>query len=422
MNTNMKRLFAFCLGVTLVLASLTACSNKKIDNNPQKDDGVKEQIVEDTRISFYACPDNLLHPSLYYDAIENAAKKNGIQADYSDLHNATYDFFPFYEQIKDDIKNADIAYINQESMIGGTHREIQAFPLFNSPSAMGNTLAELGFDVVNIAHNHMLDCGINGMEFSKYLFDSLNVNLLGYYPSQKSTDDIMIIERQGIKVAFLTYTYSTNGISKPDSSEFVIPYFEEELMERQIKIAKEKADFIIVSCHWGDEYSYNLNSMQKKYAKFLSDREVDVILGMHPHCIQPVEWLTKENGYKTLAVYSLGTMVSGIRKGASALAGILSLNIVKNGKTGEVYIEKPQFLPTVVHYVWGGNYVATNDTASRNFEIYYLKDYTEALAQKHAIVRTEKKEGKTTLIGGGFTVENLQKTVEKYIPEEFLPK
>ena len=105
----MKRLFALCLCAPLLLASLTACSNKKTDNNQPKDDGVKEQIIEDTRISFYACPDNLLHPSLYYDAIENAAEKNGIQADYSDLHNATYDFFPFYEQIKDDIKNADIA-------------------------------------------------------------------------------------------------------------------------------------------------------------------------------------------------------------------------------------------------------------------------------------------------------------------------
>lgn len=419
-----KTLLIFLLIIALLLPMFVACSDEGADKNALQEQSNTSDNTDNkpSVVSFYACPDNILHPSLYYDGLENAAEKNGVKPNYSDLLAAAYDFSPFYEYIKDDIKKADISYINQESMIGGNKREIQGFPLFNTPAAMGNTLAELGFDIVNIAHNHMLDCGISGMEFSNQLFDSKGVKLLGYYPNEKSTEDIIIIERNGIKVAFLTYTYSTNGISAPSSTEFVIPYFEEDLMKKQIALSKEKADFIIVSCHWGNEYSHNINSMQKKYADFLCEQEVDLILGMHPHYIQPIEWLTSDSGHKTLTVYSLGTMISGIRKGSSALAGILTLDIVKDGKTGDAHIESPLFIPTVAHYVWGGKYVADNDTASRDFKVYYLSDYTEELAKKHAITRTEKREGKTTLVGGGFSLENLNNTVNKYINSEFLPK
>ncbi len=422
-----KRIFtAFLLIMLLLLSSCGGkVKTKKPSHNPDSSaqNAEKSETEDKTQVvSFYACPDNLLHPSLYYDGIRAAAEKNGTTPDYSDLQNAPYDFSHFYELIAEDIKNADISYINQESMIGGSTRAIQGYPRFNTPSAMGDTLASLGFDIVNIAHNHMLDCGVSGIEYSNELFTSKGVKVLGYYKNEASTDDIMIIERNGIKVAFLSYTYSTNGIGAPQSSELVIPYFEKALIEKQVAIAKEKADFIIASCHWGNEYSYNINSMQKEYAAFLCELGVDVLLGMHPHCIQPVEWLYSSSGHKTLAVYSLGTMISGIRKGGSALAGILKLNIVKDGKTGEVSIDSPLFVPTVAHFVWSAKYVADDDTASREFKVYYLSDYTEELAKNHAIIRIEKREGTTTLVGGGFSLENLKNTVNKYIPAEFLPE
>ena len=115
------------------------------------------EVPQDTRVSFMACPDNMVHHSVYYDAIERAAVRDGVAADYSDLHNATYDFSPIYQYIADDINNADISYINQESLIGGDSKPINAFPYFNTPVAMGHTVADLGFDVVNLAHNHALD-------------------------------------------------------------------------------------------------------------------------------------------------------------------------------------------------------------------------------------------------------------------------
>ena len=375
-------------------------------------------IPEDTRVSFMACPDNLVHHSMYYDAIEKAAEKNGVEPKYNDLHNNSYDFSPIYRFIAEDIKNADISYINQESLIGGPEYPISAYPRFNTPDAMGHTVADLGFDVVNVAHNHVLDSrNTDFLKYSYNLFNSRGVEVLGYYPDQKSTEDILIIERKGIKVAFLTYTYGTNGHTNKD--DFVIPYFDKALMEKQVAIAKEKADIVIASCHWGHEYTYKPNSMQKENAQILCDLGVDVIVGMHSHCIQPMEWLTSESGHKTLVTYSLGTIVSGIRKGMSTLAGILTFDIVKDGVSGEIYIDTPLFVPTVCHYTRGRS-VADNDSGSRNYTIYPLADYTQEIAKEHSLVRAEKKDG-TTLMGGGFSRDTLLQTVRANIPEEFLP-
>lgn len=381
----------------------------------------EEIIPEDSVVSFFACPDNLIHPSLYYNALEIAAEKNGVKPDYSDLHNADYDFSPMYEFIKDEIESADIAYINQESLIGGDSKRISGYPQFNTPVPMAKNLADLGFDIVNVAHNHMLDSGdTRYLEFCANLFGGLGVDVLGYYPDEESTSDILIIEKNGIKIAFLTYTYGTNGIRVSSKSSVVVPYFDDALIERQIKIAKEKADVIIASCHWGNEYQYKPNSMQKQYAEKLCNLGVDVILGMHSHCIQPVEWMTSESGKKTLVVYSLGTMISGIRKATSSLAGILSLEIRKDGESGEISIESPLFIPTIGHYERGRS-IASDDTGSRNFKIYYLSEYSQELSEKHAIRRAEQKDG-TTLVGGALSMKNFLKTVEKYIPTEFLPE
>ncbi len=375
-------------------------------------------VPEDVVVSFIACADNLVHHSMYYDAIERAAERDGTTPKYTDLHNNTYDFSPIYSLIAEDIKNADISYINQESLIGGDSKPISAYPQFNTPAPMANAVAVVGFDVVNVAHNHMLDSGnTDFLKYSYNLFENLGVKVLGYYPDEKSTEDILIIERKGIKVAFITYTYSTNGITSKD--DFVIPYFERELIEKQVALAKKKADIVIASCHWGNEYSFNPNNMQKENAELLCELGVDVIVGMHSHCIQPMEWLTAGNGNKTLVTYSLGTMVSGIRKGMSTLAGMLSFNIIRDGISGEVYIDSPLFIPTVAHYTRGKS-VADNDSGSRNFTVYPLADYTQDIAKEHSLVRAELKDG-TTLVGGGFSRETLLKTVRQYIPEEFLP-
>jgi poly-gamma-glutamate synthesis protein (capsule biosynthesis protein) len=151
----------------------------------------------------------------------------------------------------------------------------------------------------------------------------------------------------------------------------------------------------------------------------MNELGVDLVLGMHPHVIQPIEWMTHTNGNKTLVVYSLGNFVSGMVSGSNVLGGMLSLEIVKDLTTNETYIESPLFIPIVTHYVKKSR-VASNDTGYRDFEIYLLSEYTDELAATHGVCRYEKSH-KPTLVGGKFSKETLLLTLYKYIPLEFLP-
>ena len=393
-------------------------SSEVISNTSSEE---SSEVPQDTVVSFLACPDNIIHPSVFYDALERAARNDNVKADFSDLHNAKYDFPYIYEYVADDIKNADIAYINQETLIGGTSGVIYGYPVFNSPKPVADTVIDLGFDVVNVAHNHMLDSGdTRYLENCTKLFEDKGVDVIGYYPDQASTENITVIEREGIKVAFLSYTYGTNGIPLPKNSKFVIPYFSEALVKKQVALAKQVADVIIVSCHWGYEDTFGVNSEQKKYAKLMCELGVDVVLGMHPHVIQPMEWMTAENGKKTLVVYSLGNFVSGMVGGMNMLAGMLSLDIVKDVETGAITIENPLFIPTVTHYEKKDR-VASNDTGYRNFKICYLSDYTQEQAATHGVCVYELSHG-PTLVNGKFSKQTLTDTLVKYIPSEFLPE
>lgn len=284
--------------------------------------------------------------------------------------------------------------------------------------AIVDTVKELGFDVVNVAHNHMLDSGNSKFLENAYrAFSDKNIEVIGYYPNKASTENITVIEIKDIKIAFLSYTYGTNGQRLPSSSEFVIPLFSKELLEKQVRLAKQAADVVVVSCHWGDENTYKPNKEQEEYTKLMSDLEVDVVLGMHPHVIQPMEWKTNEKGFKTLVVYSLGNFVSGMKSGANMLGGMLSLKIIKDAETEQVYIDAPTFIPTVTHY--------TRESAlgsHRNYKIYYLTEYTDELAASHGALYYERQNRKTTLVGGNFSKRNLLNTVLTYIPKEFLPK
>ena len=240
---------------------------------------------------------------------------------------------------------------------------------------------------------------------------------IGYYKNRSDTENIKIVEKNGIKIAFLAYTFSTNGVKLQTGAQTYIPYFEEALIDRQVALAKEQADIIIASCHWGDEDTYTPNAHQKKYADYLISKNVDIILGMHPHVIQPMEWRSRPDGGKSLLVYSLGNFVSGMQDGFNTLGGMLSLDIIKS-PDGEIRVENVIFDPIVTHYE-PQNRVKNDDTGYRNFKIYYLTDYTEELAARHNVPIWDKTH-KPTLVGGTFTKQNLVNTVFKYIPSEFL--
>ncbi len=382
-------------------------------------------LPQDSVVSVLACGDNLIHPSVYFYAMECAAKSKGENCTYAATNEADYDFLSIYENVADRMRAADICYINQETLFGGEGTEIDGYPRFNSPEAMGATLKELGVDIVNMAHNHMLDIGSDKAIINTDAFcRSAGMLPLGYYKNQADTDNIPLLESKGIKFAFLTYTSNTNGLTC--YSDTYIPYFEENLIRKQVALAKQQADVVIVSAHWGDEYAFQPNSMQKRYASLFCELGVDVVIGMHPHCLEPMEWMEGTDGHKMLLAYSIGNFLSGMHEGQTTLEGMLSFDVRKDSESGNITIENPILTPIVAHYTYVRSVDSQRDSGYRNFKLYDLKDYTEELASQHGskINYEGRKGGSPTLYGengGSYSLKNLYTTLHRVISNEFLP-
>lgn len=401
-------------------------SNGEPSEESAEESSTTESSEENGRkvVSFLACPDNIIHPSVYYNALRSAAEKAGAEPDYKALQTADYDFAPMYENIAERIASADLAYVNVETLIGGNENKISGYPTFNSPEAAGETLIDLGFDIYNLAHNHMLDSYddeylINCNRF----FTERGQTTIGYYENKSAIDDIVVVEKNGIKIALLAYTYGTNGISLSSSASTYLPIISEDLMERQVAIAKEKADFIIASVHWGTEDIYSPTSKQRSAAQTLVDLGVDVIVGMHPHVIQEAKWVERSDGSgKTFLVYSLGNLVSGMYGGKNALGAMLSFDIVDLGDGSRPFIEDVLITPTVCHYT-KESAVNSDDTGFRNFKIYEVEHYTEELAQSHGCHKNVSKMSIVDpLLDKNFSKESLIKKIKEIFPSEFLPK
>lgn len=382
-----------------------------------------EDPEETEVISFLACPDNIIHPSVYYYALQTAAKNNGVAPDYSNLQTAEYDFTSIYEHIAAMVKEADISYINVETLIGGNQNPISGYPMFNSPEAAGETLVDMGFDIYNLAHNHMLDSGNDKylINCDKFFNDRGGVTI-GYYENKADADNIVVYEYGDIKIAFLAYTYSTNGISLSSSASTYIPYINSDLMKKQMKLAREQADLVFVSMHWGDEDSFTPNYQQRSAAQTLVDEGADVIIGMHPHVIQESKWVYRDDGSRCFLTYSLGNLVSGMYGGKNALGSLLSLDIVCEPDS-EPYIDNVQILPTVCHYVKETSVNYKMDTGFRQFKIYMLEDYTAELAAAHGCHQNKSKiTSFDNELDGNFSLDTLYAKVLRLIPEEFLPE
>ena len=396
------------------------------DESSEESKAPEEQVVR-----FMCCGDNLIHPSVYFTAMEYYAAEHGTTTDYVTTHEAGYDFLPIYENLAEEMISADILYINQETLSGGPGTTIDGYPSFNSPEVIHKAVADLGADVVNLAHNHMLDSHDDRyLVYTDALIKSLGVQTIGYYKNQEDTNNIVFTEKNGIRIAWLSYVYATNYYNTDANSRLknsYIPYFTQELITRQVAIAKQSADVIIVSAHWGNEYSFKPNSFQQTYADLLCELGVDVVVGMHPHCLQPMEWKTSSTGHRMLLTYSIGNFLSGMQEAQCVLEGVLTFNVRKKGDT--VTVEDPMLTPIVCHYVKGKVVNSKLDTGYREFKLYRLSDYTEELAAVHGVHYYEKRKSSATLydsqtgrLGAKFSIANMIATVEKLIPAEFLPE
>jgi poly-gamma-glutamate synthesis protein (capsule biosynthesis protein) len=339
-------------------------------NNPVQETNYKvveedNELSNKQTVSLLAVGDDLIHIEVY---------KSGKKED------GTLNYDHLFSNLKSDISKADIAVINQETILGNKQMGYSGYPNFCSPKEIGQAIIKAGFDVVLHGNNHILDKGIKGIESTlSFWKKQKNITVLGIHESQKKRDSISIIEKNGIKFALLNYTQLLNGHVLPSDELFRINTMNEEEMKEDIQKAKKIADVIVVFPHWGSEYSYKPDSNQKYFTKFFADEGVDLIIGTHPHVLQPIEWVAGKKGHKTLVYYSLGNYVSYQREAPRMLGGIA--NVVFQKVNDGIEIKSASITPIVTHYENNNGY---------KVKVYKLSEYSEALAKKHGIHKLEK--------------------------------
>lgn len=377
----MKKIVTLCVCGLMLLG----CSQTKEEPKEEK------QEPKDSVVSFVGVGDNLIHDTVYKDA----QKEDG-----------SYDFTKMYADIKKEVKDSDIAFINQETVLGGSELGLSGYPTFNSPTEIAKNLEDTGFNLVNLATNHSLDKYESGISNELAAFAKTDMVVNGVYTSQEAYEQIPTFKKKGITFSFLAYTYGTNGIEAPNP--YNVSYFSDEKITSDVAKAKEISDVVIVSAHWGDENTFAPNDYQKHYAQLFADLKVDVVIGTHPHTIQPVEWVNGAEGNQTLVVYSLGNFIGGMLTTDNAIGGMISFDFVKNAKTEEISVENVKWTPTIIHFE--GN--QDNILAQRhNYKVYQVKNYTDELANQHVLNGFE---------GNVVSLDYINTKTNEVISEEFI--
>ena len=321
------------------------------------------------RVSFVAVGDNL--PEIGMGTYADAQAGEPGDGD--------YDYSPIFAPVRDYIQAADLAYVKEETHLGGDDIGPKGYPSFNTTDQMADALVETGFDLVGSASNHAYDWGYFGAnDHSRAVWNEQPVAFAGTASSAEEAEKIATVERNGITFALLDYTYGVNGYDQDDLPDYAVSFMDKDRIEADVTRAQEMADVVLVAMHWGTENLMEADETQRDYAQFLADLGVDVVLGSHPHVIGPMTWLTGEGGNRTLVAYSLGNFTSNHEYTHiyNELEGMLSCDFVK--EDGEVRIENVVWTPLVMH------------TDGTSFAVYALKDYTPELAAAHTTLGAEK--------------------------------
>ena len=321
--------------------------------------------LQDARVSFVAVGDNLPETSIgaYADACAGEAG------------DGLYDYRPIYAAVKPYVESADLAYIKQETHLGGDEIGPRGWPSFNTTDAMADAIVDAGFDLVASASNHAYDWGYFGaVEHSRSVWNQKPVAFTGTAVNEEEAQAIPVVERNGISFALLDYTYGVNGYAQGDLPSYAVNFIDEERIAADVARAHEMADIVLVAMHWGTENLTEADAEQQRLAQFLADLEVDVVLGSHPHVIGPLAWVQGASGHRTLVAYSLGIFVSRHEAPAleNELEGMLSCDFVR--EDGVVSIQNVVWTPLVNH------------TEEGAFSVYALKDYTPELAARHTLL------------------------------------
>lgn len=341
-----KRLLALAL-----LLLLTGCgSAPSTQADASEPPEATEPVVQPNIVSTLAvCGDAMSHMPQTRDAYDSQA--------------GAYDYKPMIRFAKPWIEQADYAVVNLETTFAGGP-DYSGFPAFNTPDALGDALKDAGFDLVSTANNHCLDRGYDGMVRTLDVLDNLGLAHVGTYRSAEeraAQNGVHVADVGGIKVAFLSYTYGTNGIpvskSHPDTVNILhTDYMSDAQVLDTARIADDLAaaealspDLIAVIVHWGVEYQTTQNEHQEEIADFLFDHGADVILGSHPHVLQPMETrtLTDRDGttHTGFVCWSLGNFISSQNDEYTDTTVVLNLELTKNPNTGVTDVTKVGYVP-----------------------------------------------------------------------------
>ncbi|WP_243291810.1 CapA family protein [Bacillus sp. FJAT-47783] len=355
-----KYALVFLIGIILVLGLLTFQSSKGSrlsSNNESKDHSLRVSAASlkefHSTISIAAIGDLLIHRPVY----EDAKKQDGV-----------YDFSPMLTNVKDTLRQADFTMANQESIIGGTEIGLSTYPSFNSPFEVADNFQDAGVDLMTMANNHTLDRGETAIQNAIAHYEKIGMHYVGSYKDMKDAETLRIINVKGMNLGFLSYTYGTNGIPVPKGKPHLVSLIDKEKIKKDLERLKNKVDVVIVNMHWGLEYQSYPSTEQKELAQFIANEGAHVIIGHHPHVLQPMEWIEQENGDKSIVVYSLGNFLSAQKGNGKDIGGIFQLQIDKktDGNVTAISLRNPKVIPTFV-----------SSHGSRNYKIHFLKDMNE---------------------------------------------
>ena len=373
---NIYIISLFLLAIELTLLIIYHISYKSVLHIDVDKNYIKEERkpVQANKISLFMVGDALIHSAVYADASVGDNK---------------YDFTSMLSEFSW-VSNYDLAFYNQETILGGSELGLSTYPCFNSPYEVGDAFVETGFNLVSLANNHTLDRGEQAILNSNlYWLNKKYVVTSGSYSSWDSRNDIPIYEKNGIKYVFLAYTDSTNGISIPSGKEYLVNVYSEEQVKKDIDSIRDKTDVIIVSMHWGEEYSFSITDRQRQMATYLSNLGVNIIIGEHPHVVEPIDYIGN-----TLVIYSLGNFLSA-QRGIDLLTGLMvSLDIIKdnsgisleNIKAGLTYTSSD----TINGYRKNFKvypYQNLNDSILLDYQMYYNKYMNIVLSMQPDIER-----------------------------------
>ena len=357
------------IAVVAIIALIVGVIAPAIDRAEQQK-AEEKRIAEETpatTVSFVAVGDNLPDDYIGYYADSLAG----------DMEDGLYDYRPIYAPIAKYIQEADLAYINEETHLGGDDIGPSGYPSFNTTDAMADAVVDTGFDFVASASNHSYDFGLMGaLEHSLSIWENEPVAFTGTAVNAEQYNRIAKIERNGITFALLNYTYGVNAFSQEDLPEYAVNFIDDGRIKADVARAKEEADVVLVAMHWGTELLTEADEEQLRLAQLLADLDVDVVLGSHPHVIGPMAWVENSNGsgHRTLVAYSLGNFLADHEYPLpdNVLEGMLSCDFVRAENGGEITIENIKWTPLVCH----------SSEDRWDFAVYAIDDYTPELAKK----------------------------------------